>query len=287
MDTTLAKASHWSQILSCLLTAIMLGFVVWPFLRPQEGGVPRSQEVSIVPYWLIAVVAGCIVVAAALHVGATVMARKPMQSKPETEPQAVHAECQKTIDSLETDKRTLFMQIDELKEEVRGKGTWIRHWKGEAEREQLLRKEQVEIRDKQIGEQGGKIGNLEQQLRVSQNTVDSLRDQLCAPNGRFKLKRVRYIATESRSLELRDVGKLPEKDLTEFFEDKYLENGKLVIPPGLYRKLFGPLNDPSLGVPKVLEIRFVHAGNEMSVLLPENISMTLPFPYAVTLEDMT
>ena len=90
-----------------------------------------------------------------------------------------------------------------------------------------------------------------------------------------------------RSLELRDFGKLPEKDLTEFFEDKYLNDGKLVIPPGLYRKMFGPLNDPSLGVPKLLEIEFVHAGNKVSVLLPENISVTLPFPYSVTSENMT
>jgi hypothetical protein len=95
------------------------------------------------------------------------------------------------------------------------------------------------------------------------------------------------VATESRSLELRDFGKLPEKDLTEFFEDKFIEDGKLVIPAGLYRKLFGVQNNPSLGVPKVLEIEFVHAGTKFSVLLPENVSVTLPFPYAVTSESMT
>jgi hypothetical protein len=93
---------------------------------------------------------------------------------------------------------------------------------------------------------------------------------------RLKLKKVRYIA-ENKA----------EKDLTEFFEDRFFANGRLVIPPGLYRKLFGSLNDPSLGVPKLLQIEFVHAGTKFSVMLPENISITLPFPYGVTSESMT
>ena len=62
-----------------------------------------------------------------------------------------------------------------------------------------------------------------------------------------------------------------------------MEDGKLKVPTGLYRKLFFP-HDPWIGVPKLLEIEFVHAGNRFFLIVPENVAFTLPFPHVVSKE---
>lgn len=160
---------------------------------------------------------------------------------------------------------------------------------GEVDKVTRHYEEQVRLARDQCTKSDAKVSEREQQLGVSQAKADELETRLSTPKGLVRLKSVRYIATASRpGGELSEAGRLPEKDLKQFFEDKYFtDDGKLVIPRGLYRKLFGRHNDPLEGTPKLLEIRFVHAGNEMSVLLPENISVTLPFPYVKTSEDVT
>jgi hypothetical protein len=282
-----------------ICAAIPTVFMVWDRTHPtgQPGQPVVTQGATVSGQWAFPVVVGAMLLGIVLNLVAAIISRRsspqPPPSRP-VEPEVSHDECNKAIKRsqdaalIESEgRKRAEKEVEELKASLIECRSFRDHWQKEVDRVKRESEEQIRLRENQVSENGRRVSELEQQLRSSQNTVDGLSEQLSVPNGRFKLKRVRYVATESRSLELRDFGKLPERDLTEFFEDKYLENGKLVIPPGLYRKLFGPLNDPALGVPKVLEIRFVHAGNEMSVLLPENISITLPFPYEVTPEHVT
>jgi len=284
----------WNRVIgpcaigSLVVAAIPTAFMVWDRTRPQGQSVTAQEATLNASRWLFPVVMAAMLLGIGLNLVASVISRRKHSVSSPGQAKAEHEECNKAInrwrDSSITEsagRKAVENENALLTAKLKESESTIKHWREEVKREQLLRTEQVEIRDRQIGEQGGRIANLEQQLQVSQNTVDGLREQLSVPNGGFKLKKVRYVATEGRD------GKLPEKDLTEFFEDRFLENGRLVIPPGLYRKLFGRPNDPFEGVPKLLEIEFIHAGHKMSVLLPENISVTMPFPYAVTKENMS
>jgi hypothetical protein len=255
-----------SQTLASWLAFILAAsWVVYELRKDDQLPTGATMSSKLLPSLLIAT----LFVTAAMHVIAAVISRRQPKA-PEDKVEGIDpAKHKETVDKLNECESLRRLEADEVKRVAQDY------------------QEQLRLARDQCTKSDTRVSELEQQLRVSQGMIDNLRNQFSAPNGRFKLKKVRYVATGSRSLELQDAGKLPERDLTEFFEDKYLENGKLVIPPGLYRKMFGAINDPSIGVPKVLEINFVHAGHEMSLLLPENISTTLPFPYSVTEEDMS
>lgn len=165
-------------------------------------------------------------------------------------------------------------------QDLREQKSVVKHWQGEVDREKLLCKQQVEIRDKQIAERGARIGELEQQLRVSQAEHDALKENLAMPKGSVRLKRVTWIARDEA------IGRVESSDLKELFEDRFMEDGKLTIPPGLYHKLFAP-EDPWRGHSKDLEIEFTHGGTRFYLVLPENVSVTLPFPYGTIQDKMT
>lgn len=252
---TLEKASHWAQIIGGVVAVVMLVLYVQAMPSTAWGALAFDRSTSV--YLMPAFVGLCIVLAAVFHFLA-VRHKKDFNPSPSTstaEGSNIAAHRQ-TVDKLN--------ECESL----------LKHWKGEVEREQLMRKEQVEIRDRQIGEKGGRIGVLEQELRVTQDRLDAF----TVPAGSIRIKKALWRAMTEDGTEF-------NLDLKEFFEDRYVENGKLVIPKGLYRKMFP--RDPLVGREKFLEIEFTHGGQWFFVILQENISVTLPFPYAVTSERMT
>ncbi|HEV8428940.1 MAG TPA: hypothetical protein VGQ41_13645 [Pyrinomonadaceae bacterium] len=162
-----------SQTLGTWLAVFLAGgWAIYELRKDDQLPTGATMSSKLLPILLIAT----LFITAAMHVIAAVINRRQPEA-PTDKPQGVDP-----------------AKHEEIVSKLARRAHEVGYLKGEVEREQLLRKEQVEIRDRQISERGGRIGNLEQQLRVSQNTVDILRDQLSAPNGRFKLKRVRYIA---------------------------------------------------------------------------------------------
>jgi hypothetical protein len=75
MDTKLAKISHVSQVLSCVFSAIMLAIIVWPLVRPEQRGYGSLWHAGMTVYWPLALLALCIVGAAALQLASVLVAR--------------------------------------------------------------------------------------------------------------------------------------------------------------------------------------------------------------------
>jgi hypothetical protein len=198
METKLSKASHWAQILSFILA-------LWLVVRPVERSeLEYAEGVKVyLPYILPVALVLSILLAAGLHFAAAVIARKskgdkpsPISGTPQGVDPAIHNEIVNQLSTRESE---------------------LTHCQGEVDRVRRDYQEQLRLARDQCTKSDARISNLEQQLRVNQGMVDNLREEFSVPNGRFELEKVRYVATESRSLELRDFGKLPEKDLTEFF----------------------------------------------------------------------
>lgn len=252
-----------SQTLGTWLAFFLAGGWALYELR-KDNQLPTGATMSGKLLPILLIVTLC--VAAAMHLIAAIINHRPpkaLKDKAEGVDPVKHKQAVDKLNECESLRRLEAGEVDRVKREYQ---------------------DQLDLARKQYSDSNERSRILEQQLNASNSKVSELQNELYAPSGRFRLKRVRYIATQSRGRDLSEAGRLPEKDLTEFFDDKYVQNEKLIIPPGLYRKMFGTHNDPLIGVPKILEINYVHAGMEFSVLLPENISISIPFPYRVTQE---
>ena len=136
----------------------------------------------------------------------------------------------------------------------------VRHWKDEVRKVQLASSEQIRIRDEQLGERGGKIANLEQQLRVAQAKAD----ECSTPRGHVEITHAEY-----KPLGQQGVGVTGQ--LRRLLLDERLT---LNVP---YNQIFYP--DPFPGVPKELLIRYSHGLTDFAITVPEDTRITLPVPY--------
>jgi len=136
----------------------------------------------------------------------------------------------------------------------------VRHWQAEVGRMKTQSDEQIRIRDGQVNERGGKIGNLEQQLRVVQDKLDEFK----SPRLRLKIKHAEYHMLGKVGL-----------DVTDVLDQMVLDERLVLSVP--YDEIFRP--DPQPHVHKHLTINFSHGIKEFSVTVPQNARLTLPFPY--------
>ena len=276
-----------ANLITPSISSLVTGLTVWVLTKVSEIN-------ALAAGWKIALIVGvAVVLTFLLNTVPSLLREKRLKAVTDNEPPLVSESTRlvklredldavtRDRDDAKTNLETCWAEQKRTLKKLDQCNSLSDHWKKEVQKVETHYKEQVRLRDEESAKKGGRIGELEQQLRAVQAEADNLKENISIPKGTFKLKKVRWVSIDGDA-----TGKHRDRDLTEFFEDKFVNDGKLTIPRGLYHKLFHG-HDPWAGHQKLLEIDFIYAGNRFFVVLPEGVSITLPFPHGYTQANMS